>query len=86
MFFPLTLTVSGLARFLAEIGSSIETQFLARCSPSVEQASHCFGLFVSLSYTCFEYPSNIQYRTSFEFDEHTPSSGELLQHPERSDI
>jgi len=65
MFFPLTLAVSGLARSLAETGSSIETRFLAHCSPSVEQASHYFGLFVSLLYTCFEYPSNIQFRTSF---------------------
>jgi len=65
MFVPLTLAVSGLARSEAETGSSIETQFLTHFSPSVEQVCCCFELFVSLSYSCFEYPSNIQYRTSF---------------------
>jgi len=65
MFVPLTLAVSGLARCQAETGSSIETQFVAHCSPSVEQALYCFELFVSFSYSFFEYPSNTQYRTSF---------------------
>jgi len=56
--FPLTLTVSDLAR--SKTGSSIETQFLAICCPRMEQASHCFRMFVYLSFICFEYHSNIQ--------------------------
>jgi len=47
MFVPLTLAVSGLARSLAKTGSSIDTPFLALCSPSVEQACNCFFLFRS---------------------------------------
>jgi len=43
-------------------------------STSVEQASHCFRLFVSFSFTWFVYPSNIQSPTSFSFDEHSVDS------------
>jgi len=54
-------TASGLARSLAETGSSIEAQFLANRCPRMEQASHCS--FILRSYV-FEYPSNIKCPTS----------------------
>ena len=41
MFFPLTLAVSGLERYLGETGSSIASRFLAECSSRVEQADQC---------------------------------------------